>query len=302
MDDVAALAKLAAASLDDVAGAAAKAGSKAAGVVIDDAAVTPRYVAGLHPARELPMIARIAAGSLANKLLILLPLTLLLSAYAPWLLTPLLALGGLYLCFEGAEKIAHAGQGAAAPTPALTEAAHLEKEKVRGAIKTDFILSAEIMVIALAALPPGSLWNQALALALVGLLITLAVYGSVALIVKMDDLGLALAARAPGRLLRALGRGLVAAMVPFLQLLSLVGMVAMLWVGGAILRHAMAELGAPFWEDAHHSVLHGLSPFWAWAAGAGLDAAFGLVLGHALWRALDSLAPLWAGRRPPKAH
>ncbi len=200
LDDVTAIAKVAAASVDDIAGPAAKAGSKAAGVVIDDAAVTPKYVHGFAASRELPIIGRIAFGSVRNKLVILLPAALLLSAFAPWVITPLLMLGGLYLCFEGAEKVVHV---AFPHRSHAIEAAHdpenpaqLEEEKVAGAIKTDFILSAEIMTIALAAMPDGEVWVQAAALAMVAVGITALVYGSVALIVKMDDIGLHLAREA----------------------------------------------------------------------------------------------------------
>gem|GEM_PF-1390764 len=201
LDDVAALAKLAATSVDDVAGQAAKAGSKAAGAVIDDAAVTPKYMQGFSPARELPMVWRIARASLFNKLVFLLPAGLALSAFAPWMIPPLLMLGGGYLCFEGAEKIAHAlgfGKGHGGPDGSHAEGdkAHLEEEKVAGAIKTDFILSAEIMTIALAAIPESNFWMEAATLAMVAVGITALVYGAVALIVKADDAGLFMAERA----------------------------------------------------------------------------------------------------------
>jgi uncharacterized protein len=218
LDDVAGITKLAAASLDDVGAAAGKAGSKAMGVVIDDTAVTPRYVVGLSPERELPIIAKIAMGSLRNKLLILLPAALLLSAFAPWAITPLLMLGGAFLCFEGAEKVLEAfGAGShaeAEETP--MEAAHLEQSKVSGAIRTDLILSAEIMAIALADVSQKPIVTQGVVLALVGIGITIAVYGVVALIVKMDDIGLHLARRRAAAT-RALGRGLVRGM-PILML------------------------------------------------------------------------------------
>ena len=206
LDDVAAIAKVAAASLDDVAGQAAKAGAKAAGVVIDDAAVTPRYVVGFSAERELPIVGKIAMGSLRNKLLILLPAALALSYFLPWAITPLLMLGGAYLCYEGVEKVyeavvphhAHAHE-AELGTVALNPQT-LEDEKVAGAIKTDFILSAEIMAITLAAVPEASFWTQALVLAWSGIGITVAVYGVVALIVKADD------ARRGAREQRARGR------------------------------------------------------------------------------------------------
>ena len=212
LDDVAAIAKVAAASVDDIAAAAAKAGAKAAGVVIDDAAVTPKYVHGFQADRELPIIWRIARGSLRNKLVVLLPGLLVLKSFAPVAITPLLMLGGAYLCFEGAEKLVH--MFAPHADDVIEEdfdpkdPAHLEEEKVAGAIKTDFILSAEIMTIALATIDSPSFWLQAVTLALVGTIITFAVYGAVSLIVKMDDIGLHMAAnrRTAAARARALGQ------------------------------------------------------------------------------------------------
>lgn len=247
LDDVVALTKATAATLDDVAGQAARAGAKAAGVVIDDAAVTPRYVTGLAAQRELPIVWRIALGSLKNKLLLLLPAALVLSAFLPWAITPLLMLGGLYLCFEGYEKVHHMLTHApsdpmhAAAQVGLTDAA-LEDAKVTGAIRTDLVLSAEIMAIALASITATDLLTQALALLIVGILITVAVYGTVALIVKADDIGIALA-RTDGPISGPLGRALVHGMPPFLDVLSFIGMLAMLWVGGGILVHGLAEFG-----------------------------------------------------------
>ena len=194
LDDVAGIAKVAAASVDDVAAAAGKVGAKTAGVLIDDAAVTPKYLQGFAPARELPIIWRIARGSFFNKLVILLPVAMLLSNFAPWLITPLLMLGGSYLCFEGAEKIFHAlfphADKHVEQDMDIKDPSHLEQQKVAGAIKTDFILSAEIMTIALSAVPQGNIWMEAATLAVVGIGVTIAVYGSVALIVKMDDVRL----------------------------------------------------------------------------------------------------------------
>src|SRR5215203_3963906 len=227
LDDIIGLAKVAAASIDDIAGQAAKAGAKAAGVVIDDAAVTPRYVVGFSAARELPIVGRIAVGSLRNKLLILLPAALALSVVAPWAITPLLMLGGAYLCYEGTEKVfeavlphkAHAHERALPPVAVYAQT--LEDEKVASAIKTDFILSAEIMAITLAAVPAAGFVNQAVVLAVVGIVITVIVYGGVAVIVKADDIGVALARSGGpsliGRLGKALGRGLVLGMPVFLK-------------------------------------------------------------------------------------
>ena len=220
LDDVAGIAKVAAASIDDVAGQAAKASAKAAGAVIDDAAVTPKYVQGFEAKRELPIIGRIAWGSIKNKLIILLPIALLLSAFASWAIAPLLMLGGAYLCFEGAEKVwhtlfphehtwDHAEHDEGDP-------AHLEEAKIAGAIKTDFILSAEIMTIILSGIPNSNFWMEAATLAVAAVGITVAVYGSVALIVKADDFGLYLANNARLSVTQALGRGIVKAM-PYLH-------------------------------------------------------------------------------------
>ncbi|MBN2630649.1 MAG: DUF808 domain-containing protein [Rhodobacteraceae bacterium] len=311
LDDVAAIAKVAASSVDDIAAAAAKAGSKAAGVVIDDAAVTPKYVTGFSASRELPIIWRIALGSVRNKLVILLPALLALDAFLPQAITPLLMLGGAYLCFEGAEKVAHALFPHADPVIeadfATGDATHLEEAKVAGAIKTDFILSAEIMTIALAAIPQGTVWIEAVTLAVVGLLITVAVYGAVALIVKMDDIGLHMAAGGT-RVGRAIGRGLVVGMPKLLTLLSTVGTLAMLWVGGSIVIHGMEELG--FGWLGHHihdlAVLAGQAVPQAhgaveWGAKAAMDGVFGLALGMVLIPLVTRIiAPLWglvAGRK-----
>jgi predicted DNA repair protein MutK len=244
LDDVAALAKLASASIDDLAGAAGRAGSKAAGVVIDDTAVTPNYVVGLSPERELPIIYKITKGSLRNKLFFLLPAALALSALAPGLITPLLMIGGAYLCFEATEKIWEALSHTthAEEVIEITDPDELEQRQVSGAVRTDFILSAEIMAIALSQLPRLTLIEQAAVLAVVAIAITLGVYGAVALIVKMDDVGLHLCARKTATA-RAFGHALVHAMPVLLSALSLIGTAAMLWVGGGIFRHGLEEFG-----------------------------------------------------------
>jgi uncharacterized protein len=319
LDDVAGLAKVAAASLDDAALQAGKAGAKAAGVVIDDAAVTPRYVVGFAAEREIPIVARIAGGSLKNKLLYLLPAALLLSLVAPWAITPLLMLGGAYLCYEGAEKVfeavfphkAHAHEEAVA---AAQGAQALEDEKVRGAIQTDFILSAEIMAITLASVPAASPWMQAAVLAAVGIGITAVVYGGVALIVKADDAGVALArtarpvsgladalrgraVEAPptgadrflGPVVRAIGRGLVVGMPVFLKALSVVGTAAMIWVGGGIIIHGLEGYGLPAIGHAVHvaaeAAAHAVPAVAGaveWAVTAAASGLFGLALGAVL--------------------
>lgn len=287
LDDVAAIAKLAAASLDDVAGASARAGAKAAGVVIDDTAVTPRYVVGLAPQRELPIIGKIALGSLRNKLLFLLPAALLLSAFAPWAITPILMLGGAFLCYEASEKIVETlmgGHGAEEET-AVTDPKTLEDRQVSGAIRTDLILSAEIMAIALSELPDMSIWTQAIALALVGIAITVGVYGLVAAIVKMDDIGLHLAQR-DNSVAQAVGRGLVKAMPVLLRVLAVVGTAAMVWVGGGIIVHGMEEFGLTTLPHLIHDTAHHAAealPFAAgavnWIVGAIGAAIVGLIIG-----------------------
>lgn len=309
LDDVAAIAKVAAASVDDVIGQAAKAGSKAAGAVIDDAAVTPKYVVGFSPARELPIVWRIAKGSLKNKLIFLLPIGLLLNELAPWTITPLLMLGGAYLCFEGAEKIHHLfapGHGDADKQEGVVaDAGHLEEQKVAGAIKTDFILSAEIMTIALAEIPDGTLWMEATTLAVVAVGITLMVYGSVALIVKADDLGLMMSAKGHLSIIRALGRGIVKAMPGFMKILMTIGTAAMLWVGGSIVIHGLNTLGMGWLYGSIHDLAYGLAHivgraegFLIWAATATLDGVFGLALGLILIPVANKvILPLWASVR-----
>jgi predicted DNA repair protein MutK len=296
LDDIAAIASVAAASLDDVATQAAKAGVKAAGVVIDDTAVTPRYVVGFSAKRELPIVARIAVGSLRNKLLILLPAALALSYLVPWCITPLLMIGGAYLCYEGTEKVfeifvphhAHAHE-AQLGTVALSPQT-LEDEKVAGAIKTDFILSAEIMAITLAAIPAGNILNQALILAAVGIAITVGVYGVVALIVKADDAGVALArnqnATAIGALSRGIGRALVFGMPGFLTFLSAAGTAAMIWVGGGIIVHGLESYGLSSLGHAIHAAgeaaAHALAPVAGvaeWIVTAILSGIVGLLIG-----------------------
>lgn len=309
LDDVAGIAKVAAASVDDVIGQAAKAGAKAAGAVIDDAAVTPKYVAGFSADRELPIIWRIAKGSFKNKLVFLLPVGLLLANFAPWAIPPLLMLGGAYLCFEGAEKVAHVlgwGHGHddyPGKEDEVQDPAHLEEQKAQGAIKTDFILSAEIMTISLAAIPESNFWMEAATLAAVAIMITVAVYGSVALIVKADDAGLALANNGRLGLTRALGRGLVKVMPGFMKLLTIVGTAAMLWVGGSIIVHGLAEMG---WHTPEE-VIYGLgksagamveqaSGFVSWLTKAGVDGILGLALGFVLIPIGEKIiTPIWRG-------
>ena len=315
LDDVVSLAKVAAASLDDVAGQAAKAGAKAAGAVIDDAAVTPSYVSGFTAKRELPIIGQIAWGSIKNKILFLLPAALLLSLFLSWLITPLLMIGGAYLCYEGAEKVFHllapheAEHHEASIEHTAIAPASLEEQKVAGAIKTDFILSAEIMTIILAAIEVPDFWTRAAILAVAGIGITAAVYGAVAVIVKADDVGLWLAKSGRTGFGRAFGRGIVVAMPYFMQGLSLVGTAAMTWVGGSIIAHGLYEFGiagpehviaaAAHWAEQAFPAIAGLA---RWIATACVDFVIGLALGALLipvagyvisptWGAVKRLVP-----------
>lgn len=277
LDDIATITKVAAASVDDVAAAAGKASSKAAGVVIDDTAVTPQYVTGFTPDRELPIIWRIAKGSLFNKIIIILPVALLLSLFLPWAITPLLMLGGAYLCFEGAEKVLeklspHEEETLAEEVAEMTSAEH-EQVMVKGAVRTDFILSAEIMAIALnevKQLAETSVWLEAATLAVVAVAITIAVYGVVGLIVKMDDIGLDMAQRKLGAT-RAIGRAMVRGMPKLLTALSTIGTAAMLWVGGQIIIHGFGIHPAEY-VGLHEGAL-------AWFVDAALCGIFGLALG-----------------------
>lgn len=305
LDDVAAIAKLAAASLDDVGAAASKASVKAAGVVVDDTAVTPGYVAGLAPERELPIIWRIAVGSLRNKLLILLPGALLLSAFLPVAITPLLMLGGAFLCFEGAEKLieAFSPHDAGDEEEMVGDPAHIEEARISGAIRTDLILSAEIMAIALADLASTPLLTQAVALIIVSILVTAGVYGAVGLIVKMDDIGLHLARNGSGAVV-SFGRMLVKAMPKVMTFLSNIGMAAMLWVGGGIIVHGMEA----FHLDALPHTIHGAAAGAAeavpalhglveWVVSATLSGLVGLAIGFVIVAVLHYGLPLVTGKK-----
>lgn len=315
LDDVAGLVKVAAASIDDVAGQAAKAGVKAAGAVIDDAAVTPRYVDGFTADRELPIVGKIAWGSIKNKLIFLLPAALLLSFFAPWAITPLLMIGGAYLCYEGAEKVFHALRPhdaeahEAALEPVDLGAQTVEDRQVAGAIQTDFILSAEIMTIILAAIDVDSFWTRAVILAIAGIGITVGVYGVVALIVKGDDFGLLLARKARTGAGRAVGRSLVIGMPVFMQILSVIGTAAMTWVGGSIIVHGLYQFGFAgpehIVEAAAHWAEHAvpaIAHVAGWLATALVDFVFGIMLGALmipvagylitpLWKAIKRLLP-----------
>ncbi len=328
LDDVAALVRLAAVQVDDIAAQAAKvgakvgaaviddaakAGAKAAGVVIDDAAVTPKYVHGLPAARELPIVWAIAKASARNKLVILLPAALLLKAFAPWALPPLLMLGGCYLCFEGAEKVLHvfAPHTDDHDAPVTLDAAHLERQRVAGAIKTDFILSAEIMTISLAAIEADNVWIEGAVLAMVAVGITALVYGSVAILVKADDIGLKISQIGRFEATRAFGRQIVKAMPAIMTLISTIGTAAMLWVGGSIVIHGLRDLGWAVPYDAIHNIAlvaahavpAGAEGAVEWGVTAALDGLAGLALGFVLIPVVTRVIVPVAGlfRRTPAA-
>jgi len=305
LDDVAAISKIAAASVDDIAANATKAGTKTIGVLIDDAAVTPNYVVGIAAARELPMIGKIALGSLRNKAL-LIPALLLLDYFMPVAITALLMIGGAYLCFEGAEKVWHkifpgqnhedaGGNEDKDPTA-------LEEKRVAGAIKTDLILSAEIMTLALSMIETNSIWIELGTLVLVGIMITVLVYGVVAVIVKLDDFGVFLARKGRLSVTRTIGRLTVRGVPKLLLLLTIIGTAAMLWVGGNIFIHGLHELGVhqPFgWISNFAAVLAGqvtssLAGAMNWFATAFADGIFGFILGTVVVIFMMKIAePLW---------
>ncbi len=312
LDDVAALARIAAASVDDVAAAAGRASAKAAGVVIDDTAVAPQYLHGSAAARELPIIKQIAIGSLRNKLLFILPAAVLLGQFLPGLLPVILIFGGAFLAYEGAHKVyerltGHATEAEEQVTPEGGFTPEHEKRTVAEAIRTDFILSAEIMVIALKEVvgsdPGASIWTRAIVLAVVAVLITILVYGVVALLVKMDDVGLHLAER-PSKGSQRLGLALVEAMPRLLAAISFIGTLAMLWVGGHIFLVSLYEIGghdgllegtlvgdvlhAPYdvihhWEEGLRDAIGGaLGGLLGWLLNTVVSAIVGLVLGAIL--------------------
>ncbi|MBV7295743.1 DUF808 domain-containing protein [Corynebacterium sp. TAE3-ERU12] len=279
LDDVALIARSAAASVDDVSAAAARVSTKAAGVVVDDAAVTPRYVAGVSPKRELPIIWRITKGSLFNKIVIILPLALLLSSFAPWLLTPILMLGGCYLCYEGAEKILEKLTGNTHDEPVAQSGGNSEDKLVKAAITTDLILSAEIMVISLNEVTNEPLLQRTIILLIVAVAITALVYGAVGLLVKIDDIGLRLG-QSDSAAVRKTGVFMVKGMPKLLTAISVIGVLAMLWVGGHILIAGVHTLG---WHTPHDILHHlaGLSDVAAisWLIDTASSMLVGLVVG-----------------------
>lgn len=297
LDDVSALVKASAATLDDVPAQVAKTTGKVSGIVIDDTAVTPKYVVGLDPSRELSIIFQIAKKSLINKLLILTPAALLLGYFAPWAITPILMLGGAYLCFEGYEKV----HSMLSKHPEATEEAEpeaitpeeLEQKRVAGAVRTDIILSAEIMAIAYSQVTGQPVVNQLLVMLTVAVVITVGVYGFVGLIVKMDDIGVHLAREGNGAATQKLGRGIVKFMPHFLTILSYVGTAAMLWVGAEIIAH-----GIPLTAHWLHELELALAdvPALAWLAKALACAIFGLAVGFVIEKLVGLVKRVWPGK------
>ncbi|HWV14708.1 MAG TPA: DUF808 domain-containing protein [Cellvibrio sp.] len=275
-----------AAALDDVAVMTKVAAKKTAGVLGDDLALNAQQVAGVSADRELPVVWAVAKGSFLNKL-ILVPAALLISAFIPWLIMPLLMLGGAYLCFEGVEKLAHKFLHAkeeqqhqqelaeAVANPEIDMVA-FEKEKIKGAIRTDFILSAEIIVITLGSVAQAVFATQVAAVIAIAVIMTVGVYGFVALIVKLDDMGLFLMRKQQGIALglqHALGKGLLLTAPQLMKLLSVLGTLAMFLVGGGILAH-----GLPFM----HALTHGFEAWGGLLAGlanAGVNLLLGVVAG-----------------------
>lgn len=288
--------------VDDILSAAMRASAKTAGVVIDDAAVTPQYVQGLSPARELPVVWKIALGSIINKYVIIIPIALLLTAFAPWVLPYLLIIGGCFLCFEGAEKVlewfgvSHGEHDADQPRD--------EKKLVLGAVRTDLILSTEIMLIALSSLDPGlDIWMTLAALLVIGLAMTLVVYGAVALLVKVDDIGLRFM-KSPSRGVRRFGVRVVASMPAVFRVISVIGTVAMLWVGGHLVLQNLEET---FWAGPYelvHLVTHAIEaagPVIVWIVETAMSAVFGLVLGLIIVGVVTGVQRL-VRRGRPAAH
>jgi uncharacterized protein len=295
LDDISALVKASAASLDDVPTQVAKTTGKVSGIVIDDTAVTPKYVVGLDPSRELSIIFRIAKKSMINKLLILSPAALLLGYFAPWAITPILMLGGSYLCYEGFEKVhsmfsKHSEVDKDAENIKIITPEELEKERIDSAVRTDIILSAEIMAIAYSQVTGQAFLNQVLVMAAVAILITVAVYGFVGLIVKADDIGVHLAQDKFHPLTKKIGRGLVKGMPAFLNMLGILGTAAMLWVGAEIIAH-----GIPFTEHLLHELAVALAavPVISWLTKVLALIIVGLIIGFIVEKLVMLVKRVW---------
>jgi predicted DNA repair protein MutK len=292
LDDVVALVKLNAANLDDISAQVGKTGSKVSGIVIDDAAVTPKYVVGLDPKRELSIIVAIAKSSLINKLIFLMPIALLLGFFLPWLIQPILMVGGGYLCFEGYEKLHHIFAHNKPETKAeMIEITpdDLEKMRIKSAVRTDFILSAEIIAISYSTVADSTIIEQLSVISLIAVLITIAVYGTVGVIVKMDDFGLYLVQQ-KSSLSKKIGHSIVRIMPIFLSILSYVGTAAMLWVGAEIIIHGIAPLHHHIEALAQHFPKIAIV---AWLFKAGIAAICGIFFGAIIAFAISMSQKIW---------
>ena len=290
IDDIAAV-------LDDVAVMTKVAAKKTAGVLGDDLALNAEQVSGVRAERELPVVWAVAKGSFVNKL-ILVPAALLISAFVPWLIAPLLMIGGAYLCYEGFEKLAHkylhtAAEGDAHHQALVTAIASpevdlvaFEAEKIKGAIRTDFVLSAEIIVIALGTVAAASLATQAAVVASIALIMTIGVYGFVALIVKLDDIGFYLIKR-EAVFKQLIGRALVTAAPKLMKLLAIVGTAAMFMVGGGIVTHGIAP--------AHHAIeqLTAATEPVGWLIASLLNGAAGVMVGALVLAVVAAISKLY---------
>ena len=284
LDDIATLAKMTLSTIDDTASMAVKASAKVSAATVDDVAATPQYVTGITPDRELPIIKKIALGSLRNKLLIILPIGLLLTAVAPALLPVALVIGGAYLCFEGGEKLLerflHRGHASEEADPAAPAD---EASIIKRAITTDFVLSTEIMLLALAEVQGESSTRRIVALVMVALLITFAVYGLVGMLIKIDDAGAHLADRGRTGILQSFGRTVVSIAPSVFAGIGVVGVVAMLGVGVHIQATNNAEVG---FSPLHHAIewAEELShnPVLSWITGTAMSCLIGTVVGTVL--------------------
>ena len=303
LDDIATLAKLTVSTIDDTASLAVKASAKVSAATVDDVAATPQYVTGITPDRELPIIKRITLASLRNKILIILPVGLLLTAVAPALLPVALVIGGAYLCFEGGEKvlerILHPGRAEkAAEKAAGDESPADEASIIKRATTTDFVLSTEIMLLALAEVQGESSTRRVIVLVMIALLITFAVYGLVAALIKLDDAGAHLAGQGRTSAVRSLGRAIVKTAPALFRGIGIVGTVAMLWVGGHILAVNLAKAG---FHPLHHAIewaeelTH--NPILSWVTGTAMSCLIGAIIGTVLALAWQPVHHVLARRR-----
>ncbi|AIG05508.1 inner membrane protein YedI [Pseudomonas fluorescens] len=290
IDDIAAV-------LDDVALMTKMAAKKTAGVLGDDLALNAQQVSGVRAEREIPVVWAVAKGSFINKL-ILVPAALLISAFAPWAVTPLLMLGGAYLCFEGFEKLAHKflhskaddqaehAQLVEAVADPATDLVAFEKHKIKGAIRTDFILSAEIIAITLGTVADAPLMQQVIVLSGIALVMTIGVYGLVAGIVKLDDLGLWMTQK-PGKRVRDIGNGLLRAAPYMMKSLSVIGTAAMFMVGGGILTHGVPAVQR--WIETVSQSMGGIS----WLVPTLLNAVAGIIAGALVLALVSVVGKAW---------